>query len=348
MSLPARARADACPGVLAVHEAADGALARVRLPGGRLTAEQAGVLASCAEDLGDGSVHLTSRGNVQLRGLDRDTTELAARLSAAGLLPAPAHERVRNYLASPLSGLCGGFVDVRDAVTELDRAVCARPELAGLPGRFLFALDDGRGDVSAEDADVCWRALDPTLGAVLLAGRDTGERAPLDGAVDALVRKALWFTEVRGSAWRVRELELPDGDRLPASPGVPIGPFRRDDGRSGVCGAPVLGQLAAADLRALGEIVVTPWRSVVVPLGTGAPGLVTDPDAPGLGISACTGRPGCATSRADVRADALAVRHRVPAGVRMHFSGCERRCGRPHEPHVDMLATSDGYQEGTP
>lgn len=349
MAQPARVRPDACPGVFATHDAADGVLARVRLPGGRVSARQSEVLAACAEDLGDGTVHLTSRGNIQLRGLSRDTGELVARLSSAGLLPAPSHERVRNYLASPLSGLTGGLVDVREAVAELDRAVCARPELAALPGRFLFALDDGRGDVSGEDADVCWRAVDSSSGAVLLAGRDTGERVPFADAVGALVRKSLWFLEVRGSAWRVRELpDLPAGERLPSSPGVPIGPFTRDDGLAGTCGAPVLGQLAAADLRALGEIVVTPWRSVVVPRGRTAPGLVTDPQAPGLGISACIGRPGCAKSRADVRSDARAMMRRVPAGVRMHFSGCERRCGRPHEPHVDMLAGSERYQEGTP
>jgi precorrin-3B synthase len=52
--VPARARADACPGVFTPHDAADGALARVRLPGGRVTAAQLRVLAGCADDLGDG------------------------------------------------------------------------------------------------------------------------------------------------------------------------------------------------------------------------------------------------------------------------------------------------------
>lgn len=341
MAIPARARPDACPGVFATHEAADGFLARVRLPGGRVSAEQLTVLAGCAQDLGDGSVHLTSRANVQFRGLAR-TGELAARLAGAGLLPAPAHERVRNYLASPLSGLAGGLLDVRPLVRELDAAVCARPELAALPGRFLFALDDGRGDVAAEEPDLCWQAVDAGSGVLLRAG-EPGERVPAAGAVGALVREALRFLAIRGTAWRMRELPgCPPGKALRHREALPAGPFTRDDGGQGLCVVPMFGELSAAQLRTLAEaapeVVVTPWRGVVVPgyppaLGPALLALSTD-----RGVSACIGLPGCAKSRADVRADA----RRLTSATRAHFSGCERRCGRPRGA-ADVLASDGGY-----
>jgi hypothetical protein len=103
-----RAGADRCPGALRLAEAADGYLARVRLPGGFVTGEQLRVLAGLATELGDGRIELTSRGNVQLRALAMDAAEpLTAALARAGLLPSLAHDRVRNVLASPLAGLDG-------------------------------------------------------------------------------------------------------------------------------------------------------------------------------------------------------------------------------------------------
>ncbi|SFA93088.1 precorrin-3B synthase [Amycolatopsis marina] len=369
-----RSHADACPGVFATHDAADGPLARVRLPGGAVTASQLRVLADCAEDLGDGFVHLTSRGNLQLRGLSKQDSELVPRLAGAGLLPAPEHERVRNFLASPASGLTGGLLDVRPLVRELDRSVCARSELASLPGRFLFALDDGRGDVSGEDPDVCWRAVDATTGALLVAGADSGLRIPRQHAVTALVSAAATFLQIRGTGdqavWRVRELPgaveaittalAAVGRRVPPRPmpggeRLPIGTHRTDGGDLIACVAPVLGQLDSPALRLLAgmtaEVVVTPWRTIVVPVGSGSAvaelteaGFVTDAADPVAGVSACAGLPGCAKSRADVRSDALRASAALSPGIRTHFSGCERRCGRPRQAHRDVLAEDGGYR----
>ena len=136
---------DACPGVLVLHPARDGLVARIRLPGGYATAARWRALADLSRDYGDGCVDVTARGNVQLRGLRAaDGPALAARAAAAGLMPSAEHDRARNIMASPLSGL-DGRPALRDLVDALDAALLAGPEFAALPGRFLFALDDGTG-----------------------------------------------------------------------------------------------------------------------------------------------------------------------------------------------------------
>jgi precorrin-3B synthase len=131
------------------------------------------------------------------------------------------------------------------------------------------------------------------------------------------------------------------------------------DGLAAVGAVVPLGRLTAAQGAALadvvqcgGELLVTPWRSVVVPDlapadvdGAAARlrsvGLVTDPGSPWVGVTACAGRPGCAKALADVRADAT----RTPGepGGRVHWIGCERACGRPTGAHVEVRATADGY-----
>ncbi|MEU7111922.1 nitrite reductase [Streptomyces sp. NPDC046182] len=158
-----RDRGDACPGALRLHPADDGGLARLRLPAGLLTSHQVEVLASAAESLGDGRVTVTSRGNVELRGLGGGCgAELADRLTEAGLLPSATHERVRNIVASPTAGLDGlGHADVQLWARELDALLCAEPWTAALSGRFLFALDDGRGDVAGLGGDVTLIAAGP-------------------------------------------------------------------------------------------------------------------------------------------------------------------------------------------
>ncbi|MEQ3552459.1 precorrin-3B synthase [Pseudonocardia nematodicida] len=219
MPTTARTRTDACPGVVSPHLAADGALARVRLPGGVITAGGLRAVAQLARDAGDGAAHLTSRGNLQLRGLDPGDPRPVRVLGGAGLLPSTTHERVRNVLASPWSGIAGGIADVRGLAADLDRGLCARPALAALPGRFLFALDDGRGDVAGERPDVCWAATSPTAGELLVAGTGTGLICAPADAPAVLLDAAAAFLDLRAEhagdpetrAWRARE--LPDAAR---------------------------------------------------------------------------------------------------------------------------------------
>ncbi|MCQ4120043.1 precorrin-3B synthase [Rhodococcus tibetensis] len=373
-----RSRPDACPGALQVHQAADGPLARVRLPGGVLTPAQLQVLAESARDLGNGEIELTSRGNVQLRAVD-DPAEFARRLADTGLLPSHTHERVRNILASPLTGRIGGVADLRDLVDELDRRLCADSALAELPGRVLFTLDDGRGDVSALGGDFGVHAVNETEVALVLAGCDSGARISVAQSVDVLLDAARTFLGLRGGQWRLSEID--DGiertlTALTLQPTAepvtgyaehrpPIGWLDQPDGTVTLGGGLAFGILESrmAEFLAAVEkpVIVTPWRSVLLcdldewsaeqVVRVLAPmGLIFDENSPWLLVSACTGRPGCEKALADVRTDArdAVLGGELPAPGRQHWSGCDRCCGRPKGEVTDVVATGTGYRVDNP
>ncbi|WP_443077074.1 cobalamin biosynthesis protein CobG [Streptomyces sp. SP18CS02] len=403
---PIRDRGDACPGALRLHQADDGRLARLRLPGGLLTSHQVRALALAADSLGDGHLSITSRGNVELRGLGDDCgSALAELLRDAGLLPSETHERVRNVVASPLAGLDGlGRADVQLWVRELDALLCAAPWSAALSGRFLFALDDGRGDVAGLGADVTLIAEPDAGSARVRVGVREVCRVPADDAPRAALAAARAFLAAARAAgtgaWRVRELPpgrsvdvaahlaeaglafspvdaaaaaparagdgpAPGGTAAPGPrplPGVVTPPGTPAPGPvappAAVSVVAPLGRVTSAQMRALlpaDEVRVTPWRGLVVTgfadrraaterlAALDAAGLITSPDSPWLGTGACTGRPGCAKSLSDVRADATPG----TGGLPVHWSGCERRCGHPQGAWVDVVATGDGVYEVT-
>lgn len=384
------AGADRCPGTLDVHRADDGGLVRIRVPGGTLAASALAAVASLASEFGNGRIELTVRSNLQMRGITPGAEhELSACLASHGLLPSPAHDKARNITASPLCGRDGlGVLDVRPLVRDLDRSLCASPELAGLPGRFLFALDDGRGDVAGSRADAAVLGMPRGRVALLLAGLDTGLRLPAEAAVSALLEAASAFLRRRPDerTWRVSELPegplslledlaaIPDA-ALAAPIDVParvgesvVGRIGQVDGRIALAVSVPLGELTPERCRVLaesahGEVVLMPGRGVLLPdldpesAVTAAvvlreAGLIVDPGSTRLGVSACTGRPGCSKALADVRADAGDVSGRSAgsdaqsdvAGLPVHWSGCARRCGRPAGRVVDVIADLEGYQ----
>lgn len=276
-----RTRGDLCPGVFRPWAAGDGALVRLRVPGGRISRRSLDRLLGVAEEYGDGRVHLTRRANLQLRGLpgrDELPEEVVEAIRSTGLLPHPAHELVRNIMVSPLTGLAGGRADLRDVVRELDERLCAHPSLATLPGRFLFVLDDGRGDLVGRTLDLGLVAVSADEAQLRLGSRHWGPVVPLAESAARLVGLARAFLSVRGdgprSAWHVDELPVtPEhherdprtivhGNPTPYGPvdsthlthhHVPDGLLDRDS-LAGLGGDPG------------GEAVVTPWHGLVAGL----------------------------------------------------------------------------------
>ncbi|WP_125077949.1 nitrite reductase [Mycobacterium sp. P7213] len=272
-----RTRADRCPGVLRPWVADDGLLVRLRLVGGRLPAASLARLLQVSAEFADGSVYLTKRANLQLRGLADHAGALApdavAAVESTGLLPSPSHELVRNILVSPQTGHAGGRADLRPVATGLDALLCADPRLARLPGRFLFVLDDGRGDLIDRQSDAGLVALSATE-AQLRVGDDWGAVIGLDDAAARLAELAAAFQEARGeqpdAPWHVRELGRPLQPALAADPRVPApsGPLPFGSVLGGTHVHVPDGVLTPDQGRSLAEhteLVVTPWQGVFIP-----------------------------------------------------------------------------------
>ncbi|MGA2453878.1 MAG: precorrin-3B synthase [Solirubrobacteraceae bacterium] len=281
---------DACPGVLRLHAAADGQLARVRVPGGRLDARALGALAEAAS-LGSDIVELTSRAGLQVRGLPEGGEHaLADLLTRGGLLPSLAHDRVRNILAAPLAGRGpAALAEVDPIVDALDRALCADPALAELPGRFLFAVDDGSRALEPLHADVELVAERGGAGRaegafrLYLDGRATGLAVTPADAPAAALRAAHAFLAARredeDGAWRVRELcggalrvarrlglDVLDGVaalRVPAGNARRLGAHVQRDGLLAVAVLPPLARLGREQLLRLAELVELAGRAGV-------------------------------------------------------------------------------------
>jgi precorrin-3B synthase len=280
-----RSRPDRCPGILRPWPAEDGALIRIRLVGGHLSREQLGRLGDLSARYGDGDLHLTARANLQIRGVALPVpATVVAETTAMGLLPSATHERVRNIMVSPLTGRLGGLADLRPVATKLDAAVRSEPALAALPARFLFCLDD-RGELTDRAADLAAVAVGPDR-VRLWAGGLPGDVVALTDAAPRLVELACSFLDLRGAGpsacWHVRELPgggadlgpfqpTSAGPPVPPPPGPPpYGCLVQDDGRharhldvpAGRVGPALTGSVLG---QAGDEVVVTPWRSLLLP-----------------------------------------------------------------------------------
>lgn len=389
-----RNRGDMCPGTLRLFTASDGMIGRVRSPGGYIQPHQWTALGAMADDLGDGDVHITSRGNIQIRGVE-SVDDFASAVTQAGLLPYPRHDRMRNYLASPLSGRSGSVGDVRSLVRAVDRELIQYDDTADLPGRTLFAFDDGRGDVIAERPDFGVIATTKTRPSdahdffdVVIGGDYLVGSLPRARVVDSVVELARQWQARRGKNWRIEEtpgaaedlarwtrenlvgLEDPVHDVLPVYEesadnelGLrqPMGWIDQDDGRVSLACVLPFGRMDSACARLLGAVgkpsTVTCWHGVVVHDLTPAEadeavrflaprGLIFDAASPLARVTACTGLPQCRKSRDDVRSDAVrAINAGSLPGGRVHFVGCERRCGAPNMDYTEFLAEGDGVYE---
>lgn len=346
-----------CPGAVRPMAASDGLVVRIRPPTGRLGREQAQGIAALAGRWAHPVLELTNRANLQLRGVDPvHHASLLDALRDLGLVDADAsNESRRNVQVQPFwtEG------DLTHGLALRLGELLASHDAPALPAKFGFAVDTGPVPcLRGAYADI---RLERHAGGVLVCADGAGHgvlTSPQDAPQRALAL-ARWFLQAGGApAGRGRMSALLDRCALPAE-------WRQTAVVQGGAAAPApapgpqagghlvglaFGLLPARVLAALGAsgaLRLTPWRSLLVE-GSGPlpdlPDLITAPGDARLRVAACTGAPGCeqaAPAVESTRALALALAPLVPAGQRLHVSGCPKGCAHPRAA-TTVLTTGQG------
>ena len=337
-----------CPGAYHPMMSGDGMIVRVRPRLAQLSAGQALGLCRIAQNFGNGLIDLTSRANLQLRGLHPgEHQQVLDSLVALDLLDAtPTLESRRNIVITPLW-------QAGDINQHLHDALCTRlSDLPDLPAKMGIAIDAGAHPLLQEtSADFRFETAASGPLMLRLDGLHAGRVVSPDTAIDALIEAAHWFFDTRSPETRrmARHIEtaVPPPhwtDQAPAMPGAPLQPGPAGTGMA--YGAP-FGSMDAAALSTLitearsDALRLTPWRVFLLEgaHARDAHGFVTDPDDPILRAHACPGAPACAQATVDTRAlaRALAPFHRDG----LHVSGCTKGCAFP-KPCATTLVGRNG------
>ena len=119
-------------------------MVRMRLPNGVIRADQLEVLADAVDRCGmDGSADITTRQNLQLRGLLlEDMAPFMRAIEAVGLTSRQSgHDNVRNITGNPLAGIDPEeIVDTRPLVAAIQAALLGPDGPRNLPRKFNVAV----------------------------------------------------------------------------------------------------------------------------------------------------------------------------------------------------------------
>ncbi|MEG4324492.1 ferredoxin--nitrite reductase [Microcoleus sp. herbarium5] len=138
---------------------------RLRLPNGIITSNQTRTLAEIVQRYGeDGSADITTRQNLQLRGIRiEDVPDIFRRLKEAGMTSIQSGmDNVRNITGSPVAGLdADELIDTRELANEVQDMITnsgeGNPAFSNLPRKFNIAIAGCRDNsVHAEINDIAF------------------------------------------------------------------------------------------------------------------------------------------------------------------------------------------------
>jgi precorrin-3B synthase len=360
----------ACPSLPAPMETGDGLLVRlfVNAP---IPLDDLMSLCAAAQQHGNGTMEVSARGSLQVRGL----TPLSAPCFAAALaaLDIAINDGV-PVLADPLPGDPAALIEADVFAAQL-RAAIAEARLALAPKVSVVVDGGGRVDLDAIAADIRLRTTvsdeGPKFELALADDAATATPIAVVKIEDAIgeVLALLKAIAARGEDARASDLTTSHAGRPRASSrpkrAHPIG-LHPLGGNALALGLGLAFAHADADaLIALARIAKAngaswvrpaPDRALLFgPLGAGEAettrvvaerlGFITEVSDPRRRIAACPGAPSCAHGLIASRALAAELARHVSLpgdGIAVHVSGCAKGCAHPRPAPLTIVGTGQG------
>jgi precorrin-3B synthase len=339
-------------------------------------------LCNAARKHGNGTMEISARGNLQVRGLTPRSAPLFARAVAAFKIAAA--EGV-SITVDPLADDPEVVIDTRELAVHLRTAI-VRAKLALAPKISVVLDGGGRLHLDALSADVRLRAVAMPQGPrlhVSIAG-DAASATPLGlqatdaAAADITVRLleviASYGRDARAAhvlrkygVGQFRSVIEPFVDPAPAlparAPAEIIGRHPLQDGSIALGIMLAFGHAHADALIALtgiaaehgaravrlapgrGLLLVGVPRAKATALADAAEreGFITRPDDPRRRIVACPGEPACASGLIGARALAHQLAPHLPSSRHLvHISGCAKGCAHPRTAVLTVVGTECG------
>jgi precorrin-3B synthase len=329
-------------------------------------------LCAAAGAHGNGTMEVSARGSLQVRGL---TPLSAPRFAAAlGALDIEICDGV-PVLADPLPGDPASLIDANGFAAQL-RAAIMEAHLALAPKVSVVVDGGGRIDLDAIAADIRLRAILSDAGPkfeLALAG-DAATATPIavveiEDAVDEVLT-LLKAIAAQGVDARASDLAKSRDGRPRAAPrqSQRAHPIDRHLLKGNVFALGLglaFGHADADALIALGRVAkesgarwlrLAPGRALLFgPLGVGEAeamrvaadrlGFITDASDPRRRIAACPGAPFCTHGLIAARALAAELAPHVPLfgdGIAVHVSGCAKGCAHPKTAPLTIVGTGQG------
>ena len=338
-----------CPSAYRPMMSGDGLVVRVKPPSSRITRDQATGLAELADQFGNGSVELTSRANLQLRGVrPEDHDALLAGLLGLSLIDPDADtDAKRNVIVQPFWRI-GGLTDrVANRLNEIWQ------QLPALPAKFGFVVDTGRYPVLRDaSADIRLERVEEGKILVLADGHSEGLAVEEEDVGETVIRLAHWFADVRGDDKRMAKVvagamvpeRFTDTKRRteaanlllgPSAIGIMVGvPF-------GALSSDALGRLAGGS--GVTGFRFAPARRMLIEGASSLsdPDIVLEDTDPILAVEACPGAPLCPQATVETRD--LARRLAGMTKGNLHVSGCAKGCAHPGSADLTLVGRNGRF-----